>query len=449
MLNWIEKYIMPTAVKIGNQRHLLAIRDALIGMIAITMVGSFAVLINNIGASTTQPDGTVTQIISWWEPMMKSVFGQYWKEPGSQVWWGTLACMTIFAVFGIANKLAKSYGDDGFEAMFVAAASYFVLVPQTVTVVVGKQSVDAWGNFGVGFFNGTALFAGLIISLLATELFVRLSRVKYLVIKLPEGVPTAVSRAFAKLFPGMITVFVFALFGVIIKHVTELDFNLWINKILVSPLSNAADSIGFAILIVFLIHLFWAFGLHGNNILGGIITPLMTKLGTENIDKFNGVTTSLKEYHVLAGSFLDAFVYMGGSGTTLGLLIALFFASKRRRQMVALGLPPGLFNINEPVTFGMPIVLNPIWLIPFMLTPIVLVITSYVSVATGLVFPVVTNIPWVTPPILGGWLATGGHLSGALLSAVNLVIAVFIYLPFVIMQERADKKAYEEAQASK
>jgi PTS system cellobiose-specific IIC component len=119
----------------------------------------------------------------------------------------------------------------------------------------------------------------------------------------------------------------------------------------------------------------------------------------------------------------------------------------RNKQMIALGTPPGLFNINEPILFGLPIVLNPIWLIPFISTPIILTIISYLAIAAGLVHPITANIPWVTPPIIGGYLATGGHWTGALLAAINLVISIVIYLPFVILQERIDVKKLRESQA--
>jgi len=442
MMRFAEKYIMPAAAKFGNQRHLLAIRDALIGMIAITMIGAFATLINNLGGA-----------IKGYDNMMEAIFGVNWKTLGSDIWWGTFAFMTVFAVVGIAHKLARSYGDEGFEAMLVALASYFVLVPQSlaavsVTLEGGETATGgAWGFISWNSLNTTALFTGIIVAIVATEIFVRLAKVKQLVIKLPDGVPPAVSKAFAKLLPGMLTIFIVALVGLLFRlYISDgVFFNDWLNSVLVKPLTNAADSLGFAVAIAFFVHFFWALGLHGPNILGGITTPLLTALGNQNIDLYAKNVTDLDKYAVLAGPFLDAFVYMGGSGTTIGLLIAMFIVNRRRnKQMIALGTPPSLFNINEPIIFGLPIVLNPVWLIPFILTPILLTIISYLAVASHLVYPVVSTIPWVTPPIIGGYLATGGHVSGAVLAAVNVVISIIVYLPFVVVAERMEvKKATE------
>jgi cellobiose PTS system EIIC component len=445
MMTFIDRYIMPFANKLGNNRHLLAIRDALVGMIAITMIGSLAVLFNNLGS--------VPGIGKPYNSLMVAIFGETWKTLGGDIWWGTLAFMTIFAVFGIAHKLAKSYGDDGFEAMLVAAASFFVLIPQVANVSITPEGGDAvsggaWGVISWNYFNATALFTGIVVALIATEIFVRLAKVKHLIIKLPDGVPPAVARSFAKLLPGMITIFTIGLFGLILRKFISNGayLNDWLNSVLVTPLSGAVDSLPFAMLIVFLVHGFWMLGLHGPNLLGGITAPLMTKLGQENVNMYAQGVKDLSEYNVLAGSFLDAFVYLGGSGATLGLLVAMFIAGRRRhKQLLALGTPPGIFQINEPVLFGLPIVLNPIWFIPFVLSPILMTVIAYLSVSLGLVHPVVADIPWVTPAVVGGLLATGGHISGALLAAVNLAVSILVYLPFVYAQGKVDARKEKEA----
>ncbi|MGD6833021.1 PTS sugar transporter subunit IIC [Sutcliffiella halmapala] len=429
MRDFLEKYIMPTAVKFGNNRHLLAVRDALIGMIAITMIGSFAVLLNNLGS-----------IIKPYGKMMESIFGPTWTTLGGDIWWGTFAFMTIFAVFGISHKLAKSYGDDGFEAMLISAACFFLLIPQVANV---PETEGAWGFIGWGYFNSTALFTGIIVALAATEVFIRLTRVKAFIIRLPEGVPPAVAGAFAKLIPGMLTILSFGIFGLLFRMLSDgKPLNDWLNAVLVAPLTSAADSLFFAILIVLLVHVFWAVGLHGPNILGGITTPLFTSLGTKNTDLYAMGVTDLDKYAILAGPFLDAFVYLGGSGATLGLIIAMFLAArKRHKQLLALGTPPGVFQINEPLLFGLPIVLNPLWLIPFITAPVIMTIVAYTAIKIGWVYPVVTaSIPWVTPAGIGGYLATGGHISGAVLALVNLAISIVIYLPFVYLNARIDEK---------
>ncbi|MEI6284939.1 MAG: PTS transporter subunit EIIC [Bacillota bacterium] len=414
-MDLIELHLLPIAAKVGGQRHLIAVRDALISMIAVTMIGSFAVLLCNLGP-----------VIPGYDALAKTLFGEAWKTLGLDIWWGTFAFMAVFALFGIAFNLAKSYGDDGREAMVIAAACFFVLIPQ--------GTKEGWGLVSWGSFSATALFTAMFVGLVATEIFIRLSKIKKLTIKMPDGVPPAVARAFAKLLPGMMTIFIFALAGMIFRSnlgTNGIYFNEWINEVLVKPFSGMADSLPAVLTIVFFVHLFWFFGLHGSNIFGGIITPITTLLGVENTNLYAAGVTDLSKYHVFAGSFLDVFVYMGGAGCTLGFLIAIFLASKKQREIAELAIAPGVFQINEPVIFGTPIVLNPMLVLPFIITPLITATVSYLAIQSGLVFPIVATVPWVTPVGFGGYLATGGHISGAVLAIVNLAISIVIYLPFV------------------
>jgi PTS system cellobiose-specific IIC component len=431
----IEKYIVPVAGKIGAQRHLVAVRDAFVGMIAITMVGAFAVLFNNLGG-----------VFKWYDKFLINIFGAGWKTLGGNIWWATFAFMALYLVIGVSNKLARSYGDDGFEAMFIALACFLILIPQMANVsIIPPGAKDAilgqnWGLVALSYVNQNALFTGIIVAIIATEIFVRLTKVKHLIIKLPEAVPPAVSRAFAKLIPGMVTIFIFGVFGVLFNIAAKMAFNDWLFKILVMPLTNVADTLGFALLIVFLQQLFWSFGLHGANILLGIQSPIMLKLAADNLALFNAHATT--GYAVFAGNFLDVYVWLGGSGATLGLLIAIAIASRERRKLLKLFVGPSIFEINEPVIFGLPIVLNPIFIIPFIIGPLIMTAIAYIATSIGLVAPCVSLVPWVMPPIVGAYFATGAHISGAVLAAVNLVISVVIYMPFLIAADKIDRKKF-------
>lgn len=424
---FMEKHLMPIAAKIGSQRHLVAIRDAFVAMIPITMIGAVATLVNNLPAKSYQN-------------FMQSIFGEGWKTWGGDIWWGTLAIMAIFLVAGIAYFLAKSYGENAIQSAMVALAGYFVLVPQVANIVTeAGEKVSGWGFAPIGYLGTGALFTAIIVGILSTEIYVRLSRVKKLIIKLPDGVPPEVSRSFAKLIPGMISIAAIAFLGLFIKIFSDgKALNDLINTYLAMPLKGVADSMGGAIGIAFFVHFLWIFGLHGANIALPVTETLLMDLGGENAALAQaGATTG---YHVMAGPFFDAFVYLGGAGMILGLVIAIWIASKRRKDMVALGLAPAIFNISEPVIFGLPIVLNPVFMIPFVLGPIITTIISYVALSFGWVAPIiVAKIPWITPPILGGLAATG-HWTGGVLAAVNLVISIIIYLPFVKLADKIDAK---------
>lgn len=427
IMKFMDKYIIPVAGKLGAQRHLVAVRDGFVAMIPITMIGALATLVNNLP-------------IPAYQNFMKNTFGETWTTLGGDLWWGSIATMALFLVVGVAYNLAKSYDEDGLQAGLIALSIFFVMSPQVANIVTeAGDKVSGWGFVPSGYISNSALFTAIVIGLLATEIFVKLSRIKKINIKMPDGVPPAVARSFAKLIPGMLTIAIFGAIGLLIKTLSDgLFLNDLLNTYLAAPLKGAADSLGSTMLITFFIHALWTIGLHGANIAMPITETLLMDLGAENAALAQAGAT--EGFHTLAGAFLDAFVYLGGSGMILGLIIALIIAGRRRKDMIALGLAPSVFNISEPVIFGLPIVLNPIYMIPFVLAPVVCSAVAYLAIDMGLVMPVIAaKIPWVTPPILGGFLATG-HWSGAALAAVNLLISIVIYIPFVIAAEKIDKR---------
>lgn len=434
---FMDKYITPYAAKMGAQRHLVAVRDAFVAMIPLTIIGSLATLINNA------PIKALSNFLA------DNTFGQQIKSLNGDIWFGTLAIMALLLVIGVAYNLAKSYEENGLQSAMIATSIFILLIPQVAKIAIdGQPAVEGWGFIGVAYLGTGALFTAIIIGILSTEVFIRLGKLKQLVVKMPEGVPPAVSRSFAKLIPGMLTVVIFAVAGLLIRLAADGQFLTdLINKYLGIPLSNITDTLPSAILIAFFIHGLWFVGLRGANIALPFTGTMLTNLGAQNAEMIqNGAP--LDQLHVLAGPFFDAFVFMGGSGVIIGLLIAIAIAGKRRRDMLALGLVPSIFNISEPVIFGLPIVLNPIFGIPFVIAPMVTTIISYLSISFGLVHPIImATMPWTTPPILGGFMATG-HWSGAVLCIVNIAVSILIYLPFVAMAEKMDARKMEMDQVA-
>ncbi|MCA0385228.1 MAG: PTS sugar transporter subunit IIC [Firmicutes bacterium] len=417
----IEEKFVPFFAKVGSQKHLAAVRDGFISLVPLAIAGSFAVLLNQLP-------------IDAYKSFMGSVFGDSWTSFGGNIWWGTFAIISIFLSFTVSYFLAKSYNANGLSAGLISLSSFFILMPQV-------NPDGAWGNIHWGYTNAMGMFVAIIVALISTELFVKLSKADFLVIKMPEGVPPAVSRSFAALFPGMI---VLAVASLVMILFTSFETNLFsvVVKYVAMPLTNVADSLGSALLIVFMTHFLWFFGLHGSNIIGGVVEPILLPLLTKNLELVEaGKSAFSSDLHVVTKPFLDAFVYLGGAGTTLALLIAILAVSKRKqlREVGKLGVAPGLFNINEPVIFGMPIVLNPVLFVPFILAPLVLTIVAYTAISLGLVPHTIAMIPWTTPPVIGGALATGSW-QGGVLAAFNLVLAIVIYIPFIFIADRAELK---------
>lgn len=419
----MQKFI-EVAGRIGSQRHLVAIRDGFVAIMPLIIIGSLAVLINNFPAF-----GSFDLV-----KILNNIFGEgNWQKLGGSVWNGTFAVIGLLISFTIAYNLAKTYELDGLSAGLISIASYIILVPETAD----------WGlNFA--WLGAQGLFVAIILALLVTELF-RLLVKANITIKMPEGVPEGVTRSFAALIPAMIILALVGLFQALISVFVEISMFEVIFNVIQEPLQGLGNTLPAALVVSFLNHLLWFFGLHGTNIIGSVIEPVYLPLIEQNANLFQQGMSAFDVPNVVTKPFLDSFVFMGGSGTTIALLIAIFIVIRKEknhpyREVAKLSAPAGLFNINEPVIFGLPIVLNPIFLIPFILVPVTLTVISYIALSTGLVPKTVAILPWTTPPILSGYLVTGGSVRGIILQLINLAVAVIIYVPFIMAGVRAMKE---------
>lgn len=424
----MQKFI-EIAGRIGSQRHLVAIRDGFVAIMPLIIVGSLAILVNNF-----PPFGSFN-FVEW----MNTIFGEgNWQTVGGSIWNGTFAVLALLVTFAIAYNLAKSYEVDGLAAGIIATSGFIMLVPFTED-----------GGLNIGWLGTQGLFVGIILALIVTELF-RILISSNMKIKMPEGVPDGVARSFEALIPTVIILIILGFFQALMNVFANISIFEVIFNILQEPLQGLGNTLPAAMLVSFLNHLLWFFGLHGTNIIGSVIEPVYLPLIEENLNLFKDGMSAFDVPNIVTKPFLDSFVFMGGSGTTIALLIAIFIAIQKEkkhpyRQVAKLSAPAGIFNINEPVIFGLPIVLNPVMLIPFILVPVTLTITSYIALATGLVPRTVAILPWTTPPILSGYLVTGGSWRGIALQIVNLVIAVGMYIPFIMAGARTMKRNGEKS----
>ncbi len=405
---FMEKYFMPVAAKVGAQRHLVAIRDGFVAIMPLILAGSFAVLLNN----------TLLE----WVPAF-----EFMRGINGNVWWGTLAIMTLVIVFSVGYSLAKGYDEDGLAAGLIAVAAFIAVTPQA-------HGDAGWGYIHHGFLNATGLFTGLLVSILATEIFVKLTK-RRLVIKMPDSVPPAVGRAFAAVVPGIAAIYTLSIIGHLFAVIGDTSIYDFIFTTIQAPLQGFGQNVGSAMVLSMLMNLLWFFGLHGANILDPIMNSIYMPALEANAA---AIQQGLAASYNITRVFFDAFVHLGGSGATLGLIAAIFWSSKKRQDyktVAKLGLPNGIFQINEPIIFGIPIVLNPIFFIPFIITPGILTLIAYLATASGLIPPTYVAIPWTSPPGVGAFLATGGNVMAAVVALVNLAVSVLIYWPFVKIAE--------------
>jgi len=431
LINWMEHRFVPIAAKIGSQRHLVAIRDAFISIMPITMAGAVASLINVFARDLPGMFG-MTDFVNLMSPVI-SVNGN--------VWWGTTVILSLVFIVALGYNLANSYDVNPLAGGLIAISSYLVTTSQ--------MTLDGslWGYFHWGAFGASALFTCLFVGLVSTSIYVWLTK-KGFIIKMPDAVPPAVSKAFAAIVPGTITIYVFAIIAFIFNTYVGQSLNDWVFSTIQTPFMIFTQGLPSVIIVTLTVQLLWFFGLHGTNVLGPLLEGAWLTALTENNSAYmGGASISNLPYLWTRGSF-DAYAWMGGAGCTLALVIALLVFSKREdeKAVAKVSAPMGIFNINEPVTFGLPIVLNPIYLIPWVLITPILVTIAYLFTAVGLIPPVFIQVPWIVPPVFYAFLATGGNFLAAGVALLNFVIAVVLWSIFVKVANRmVDSKSSDES----
>lgn len=465
-MDWMEEHFMPVAAKIGAQRHLVAVRDGFISIMPITMVGSLAVLLNVFFRDL--PNTWLGEGNSFTASMQQVI------NVNGNVYFGSIVILGLCFTFALGYHLAKTYDVNPIAGGVVAFAAVVACMNQSATfnyelpgvatsaldtlkgagldVVLndaGKAVVlngaSGWGYLGSAYTGAGGLFTCLIVGMLSSMIYIKLM-VKKITIKMPDSVPPAVSNAFAAIIPGIIAIYVFAIVTQILVVTTGMYPNDLIVKYIQAPLLGLSQGFFSVILIVFLVQLFWFFGLHGSNVLAPIIEGVYTPALLDNLEVFNKThSTEGMKYMWTRGSF-DAYAQMGGSGVTLGLLIAIFIFSKRddSKTIAKLSAPMGVFNINEPVIFGMPIVLNPIYFIPWLIVPPICAAIALAFTYAGIIPPVFVSVPWVMPVGIYAWMATGGNFMAAAVSILCLAVSFLLWTPFVMLANRVAAKEQAE-----
>jgi len=445
-LAFLEKNLVPVAAKFGSQRHLVSIRDAFIAMLPISLAGSFAVLINVFvrDIPTATNGGEAPAITEFFAPLIAI---------NGTVWWATLAIMSLFFAFSLAYNLAKNNGVDALPAGIVGLAIFIATVPQAVVIPdtimaideTGEAVTSLWGNLNWSYLSGNGLFTAMLSVLVFIEVYMVLVK-KKITIKMPEQVPPAVANAFTAVIPGIIAIYLSAMLSYFTVELFAMPINDLIVEVIQKPLLALSQGYFSVLLITLLTQVFWFFGLHGTNVLAPIYESIWGVATLENANAYAAGASAAELPYMWVKESFDVYGYLGGAGATLSMLISMFIVGRRSetKSIAKLAIAPGIFNINEPVVFGVPIVLNVNYLIPWIVAPVVGVTIGYVATAVGLIPPIFVKIPWVTPPVINAYLATGGSLMAIVVSVVCLVVTILIWMPFIIFAEKQADKMYGE-----
>lgn len=434
-ITFLENRVMPVAGRIAEQKHLQAIRDGIILTLPLLIIGSLFLIIGFLP-------------IPGYNDFMSSVFGENWLTKLLYPVNATFDIMALIVSFGVAYRLAEKYKVDPLSAGAISVAAFLLATPyKTMFTPEGASAaVEVGGVIPVALMGSQGLFVAMLLAIISTEIYRKIIQ-KNIVITMPAGVPPAVSRSFVALIPAFAVLLVVWLLRILLENTSFESIHNIVSDLLAVPLNALGGSLIGAIIAVLLVHMLWAVGLHGAAIVGGVLGPIWLSLMDQNRAAFQADPNG-ELPNVITQQFFDLWIYAGGSGATLALVVLMLMRarSQQMKNIGRLSIAPGLFNINEPVTFGMPIVMNPLLIIPFILAPVVLVIISFFAMSTGLVAkPSGVAVPWTTPLIISGYLATGGKISGMVLQAFNFIVSLVIYYPFFRMW---DKKKLAEEQGS-
>lgn len=430
MFEKFSKFLMPIAGKLNNNRYLAVLRDAFMLAFPLTVFGSMVVVLLNLPfLDSILSESTITTL--------RDTFGVAQSA--------TMSIMTVFVVFGIGYYLSRSYNVEAVFGGVVALASFLFLTPFVVEstsgeVVSGVLSLDRLGAKG--------MFLGMITAFLAGEIYRKVVQ-RDITIKMPAGVPPAVAKSFAALVPAFITLTVFLAIHAVVTLAFNTNLHDVIYDMIQKPLTGLGGGIIPTLIVVFLIQILWFFGLHGQIIMNSVMDPIWNTLAIENLDAY---TATGEVPHIISKPFMEVFtVGMGGTGMTLAVVVAIlvFMKSKQMKQVAKLGAGPGLFNVNEPIIFGLPIVMNPMILVPWVLAPMVVVGFTYFVMSIGLVPPPTgVTVPWTVPIGLSGYLATNS-LMGTALQLVNFCIVFAIWFPFLKVIDRMNMQKEQDEMAAK
>ena len=423
----LEKFFVPIADALSKNKVLVAIRDGFARAVPVVIVGSMFLLISNFP-------------IKGWSEMIASFAGEGWEKYFNAVTAATFDCYALLSVIGIAYAYAREKNVDRIASAMVALVVFLMITPMKHPAFVNADG-KMFSGFAFSNLGTKGIFLAMIVAIISTEIFAFAVK-KKLVIKLPEGVPPAVMDSFAALIPAGLSMLVFFFVNMLFVNTPYGNVHAFIYQVLQAPLVGLGKSQAFEVIYQFLGSLFWFFGIHGPSVTKTVFGPIHKALSLENYEL---AKAGLPMTNVFTRAFSDFFCNFGGSGSTLGLVLMMSFIakSKRLKTLGKMSLPAGIFNINEPIIFGFPMVLNVNMAIPFILCPVMNTIIAQIATAVGFI-PVTSGvqIAWTTPIFISGYLTTGSF-NAVILQFCMLLANMALYYPFFKMQ---DNKYLEEEQ---
>lgn len=424
MKDKLQNVLLSISSKVETNKYLGSIKEAFTMFVPFIIVGSFGSMLNILVSGANG--------LAQWVPRLSNLSPAF-----TAINFVTISCMSLPIAFLIGYKLAEKENLPQLESGLIGLLSYLAVCPNTIsTVVEGLKDPVVVNGLGAGVIGAQGLFVSMIMSMVAVKFFGLLTNIDAIKIKMPDSVPTGIARSFNILIPIFIIITAFSVGGCLFNTFTGNYLNVWIYNIIQLPLQALANTTGGILVLALVNQLFWFLGIHGGMVIEGVRGPLSAAGLAENISavQAGGVATN-----ILTRGFWTSFVVVGGGGITLSLLIAIFIFSKREdhKSIAKFSLIPGICGINEPVVFGLPLVLNPIFAIPFILNSVIAAFIAVVATNIGFLTCGVLDCPPGLPVFVTGFISYGIH--GIIVQAIILIVTFIIWVPFVLMSNKQAK----------
>lgn len=424
MKDKLQNVLLSISSKVEKNKYLGSIKEAFTMFVPFIIVGSFGSMLNILVSGANG--------LAQWVPWLSNLSPAF-----TAINFVTISCMSLPIAFLIGYKLAEKENLPQLESGLIGLLSYLAVCPNTIsTVVEGLKDPVVVNGLGAGVIGAQGLFVSMIMSMVAVKFFGLLTNIDAFKIKMPDSVPTGIARSFNILIPIFIIITAFSVGGCLFNTFTGNYLNVWIYNIIQLPLQALANTTGGILVLALVNQLFWFLGIHGGMVIEGVRGPLSAAGLAENISavQAGGVATN-----ILTRGFWTSFVVVGGGGITLSLLIAIFIFSKREdhKSIAKFSLIPGICGINEPVVFGLPLVLNPIFAIPFILNSVIAAFIAVVATNIGFLTCGVLDCPPGLPVFVTGFISYGIH--GIIVQAIILIVTFIIWVPFVLMSNKQAK----------
>lgn len=430
-----QDILMKVGIFAGENRYLSAIKNAFQAFVPFTIIGAVGVLWSNVICNDTTGLGAIVPVVinlSFLNPAFNALN------------FATIGCISIAITFLVGGEIGKSRNSNPMFCGLLAVISLLTVTQTTMDIETGGELIQSVTGIFSTSLGSQGLFTGMIVAIISVELFCVLFKLDKLKIKLPDQVPPQIAKSFEYLVPAFIGILIIALIGLMTNMLSGVYINDLIFDLIQKPLLTIGGSLPGVLTFMFISLVFWAIGLHGDNMIGGVFNPILTTLAVQNLD---AVKAGLEPVNIVNNTFHRAFFATGGTGCMLGLTLAMLIICKRpeNKSIARIAFVPELFNIGEVSMFGVPIVLNPTLIIPFILAPLISVIFGYVLTMLNICPILYIDLPWTMPPLLISFLGSGGNIMGPICQLFGILLSAAVYLPFLKIYEKQQAKLDELA----